>query len=76
MAEGGVNFTDCSICLETFKTPRILPCGHTLCTECLESLMTAEISQRSCPECRKAIPTQGIEEFPVNYALTSVRNVL
>ncbi|XP_075259190.1 uncharacterized protein LOC142351015 isoform X2 [Convolutriloba macropyga] len=71
MAEGGVNFTDCSICLETFKTPRILPCGHTLCTECLESLMTAEISQRSCPECRKAIPTQGIEEFPVNYALTS-----
>lgn len=28
----------CSICLEAFTHPRILPCCHTFCTKCLESI--------------------------------------
>ena len=30
----------CSVCLEEFKDPKILPCCHTYCSECLEKLVT------------------------------------
>ena len=34
----------CSICLETFKDPKIISCFHTFCCECLEK--HARVSQR------------------------------
>ncbi|XP_048207816.1 tripartite motif-containing protein 45 [Perognathus longimembris pacificus] len=30
--------THCPLCLGLFKTPRLLPCLHTVCTTCLEKL--------------------------------------
>ena len=30
----------CSICLEEFRDPKLLPCCHTFCTKCLEGLVT------------------------------------
>ena len=32
--------TMCSVCLEEFRDPKLLPCCHTFCTECLEGLVT------------------------------------
>ena len=47
----------CSICLETFKEPKIISCFHTFCCECLEK--HARVSQRHgkfrCPECQAEI---------------------
>lgn len=31
-------FTECAICLETLKDPRMLPCGHSMCLACAEGL--------------------------------------
>lgn len=28
----------CSVCLEVFKTPKMLPCLHSFCKECLEEV--------------------------------------
>ena len=30
----------CSVCLEEFREPKLLPCCHTFCTKCLEGLVT------------------------------------
>lgn len=45
----------CSICLEGFKRPVSLPCGHVFCTECLARTVQAVQPARnfhSCPTCR------------------------
>lgn len=65
--------TDCSICLEDFRLPRLLPCGHTFCTRCLQQLVGELQStnpvfkqQFCCPLCRKvlAVPAGGVQNFP------------
>ena len=45
----------CSLCLDTFKSPQALKCLHTLCKTCLESLSHSLIGGRAgynCPQCR------------------------
>ena len=30
---------ECTICLEQFKNPKMLPCQHTFCENCLQNLV-------------------------------------
>lgn len=45
MATGNANAAnlssvlECPVCMEKFTDPRILPCGHTFCRQCLERLV-------------------------------------
>jgi len=61
----------CSICLNTYKKPKCLPCLHTFCLECLQQFGKDNIpgAEMNCPMCRKAftIPAGGFEEFPTNF---------
>lgn len=52
----------CQICMETFESPRILPCQHTFCKECVTSLIQkycldsdgqTKRSSFPCPNCRR-----------------------
>ena len=50
----------CSICLETFKEPKALPCLHNFCQQCLQDhICNVKVSESSksnyfeCPLCRK-----------------------
>ena len=60
----------CPICLEQLKQPKILPCQHTYCLECLEEV--AKLNNPNtvhCPECRREfkIPHgSGVKGFPEN----------
>jgi len=59
--------SDCIICLESYndsnrKPHTLIPCGHTICGVCLESL--SRMSINNCPECRMLI-----ERTVVSYAL-------
>ena len=40
LAEGLNKELTCAICLELFKTPKMLPCLHTFCEECLKQIAT------------------------------------
>ena len=70
----------CPICLADFTDPRILPCLHTLCKECLEKHVSAsgKGDKFTCPSCRHEcqIPKAGLSAMPKNFFLNSFREVL
>lgn len=46
----------CSICCKTYRLPKVLPCLHTFCSECLETYIGKSINQNGqksfqCPLC-------------------------
>ncbi|NWS87121.1 TRI59 protein, partial [Toxostoma redivivum] len=71
----------CAICCDIFADPRVLPCSHTFCRPCLQSLLqpppagpSLSCPSLSCPSCRArlAVPAAGPEALPVNFALKAV----
>ena len=72
---------NCSICLETFKEPKIISCFHTFCCECLEK--HARVSQRHgkfrCPECQAELHLpegSRFEALPTSFFHNSLLNIL
>ena len=63
----------CSICLELYKDPRILPCLHTFCLECLKRLVVDEEDKSTitCAQCRKnhSVPDGGVVMFLQNITI-------
>ncbi len=48
---------ECSLCLDTFKQPKLLPCFHVFCkSPCLEKLVTKDGCSLTCPTCRHIVP--------------------
>ncbi|XP_003416231.3 tripartite motif-containing protein 59 [Loxodonta africana] len=80
------NFEDeltCPICYSIFEDPRVLPCSHTFCRNCLENVLQASGNfyiwrplriPLKCPSCRSIIEiaSTGIESLPVNFALKAI----
>ena len=83
MAAGGVDeeemnsfeIYDCSVCLESLvkKHPRLLQCGHTFCTPCLQKVK--KWNEVVCPKCRSRmrLPPGGVEALPKNTDLSKMR---
>lgn len=40
---------DCVICMETMTSPKVLPCGHKFCEDCIKN--SFEKCQPKCPSC-------------------------
>lgn len=47
----------CTLCLEWFKDPVILPCGHNYCKSCIEGIWVKMVVC-SCPECQAEFPNK------------------
>ncbi|XP_070550077.1 E3 ubiquitin-protein ligase TRIM56-like [Ptychodera flava] len=67
------DFLCCTICLEQFKSPKILPCLHTFCEQCLGTLVEKTGSQ-SCPECRQQyqLPLGGVPEIKDHFFMSNL----
>src|SRR6218665_2051875 len=69
------DITECPICMNAFTDPRILPCIHTFCSECLKLISEAEKKKPGdkmlCPLCRKEfmIPEDGMHGVQKNFLM-------
>jgi len=65
------DMTECSICTEVFTDPRVLPCIHTFCLECLLNCGKDRQprDRMPCPLCRKefTIPDDGLSGVQKNF---------
>ena len=66
---------ECSICCERFDEeklcPRLLSCGHSFCSSCLEKLFLEYAI--NCPTCRRVVSVPaGVTGLPKNFALLDV----
>ncbi|XP_044307672.1 zinc finger protein RFP-like [Varanus komodoensis] len=43
----------CSICLEYFRDPVSIPCGHSFCRTCITQCWKERNTNFSCPQCRE-----------------------
>ena len=60
----------CSVCLEMYTDPRVLPCLHVYCLHCIEGLVID--SNVTCPQCRAKHPVQHNQvNFPVDLLILS-----
>ncbi len=84
MAEesGGLETLDeeitCPICQEHFNDPKILPCCHYYCRDCIQLMADKAGPDRpfSCPECRKdtLLPEGGIDRFPAAFFVNRMKD--
>ena len=56
----------CSICSRRFRDPKVLPCLHCFCRDCIENLRIPRRDAFHCPECHKDvnIPDNDVEKLP------------
>ncbi len=68
-----LDIISCAICLDKFKHPRNLDCGHTFCTTCLHMIKIN--NEIVCPMCRKITKFDSnkmLIDLPVNNILISI----
>ncbi|KAK7020284.1 hypothetical protein VNI00_017736 [Paramarasmius palmivorus] len=70
LKEGLCEAIMCPICLEDMKDPKLLPCGHSFCEQCVTQWTNMK---KECPQCAQAVTA---DTLPVNYALRNVVDVL
>ena len=68
---------ECSICFEGYndqnKCPRMLSCGHSFCSSCLERLL--HVNSIDCPTCRHTVEVpSGVHDLLKNFALLDIVN--
>ncbi|CAI5671757.1 E3 ubiquitin-protein ligase TRIM39-like [Oreochromis aureus] len=59
----------CSICLDSFKSPVSIPCGHNFCLECIKHYW--DVAHKSeCPLCKESFRSRP--ELRINHALKDI----
>ncbi|XP_071824810.1 uncharacterized protein [Apostichopus japonicus] len=67
-------FFECSICLDLFKEPKLLPCLHRFCKPCLEPILEGQVGTFECPLCKDVcnIPNNRIDGFKTDFHMKSM----
>ncbi|XP_030063069.1 E3 ubiquitin-protein ligase TRIM32 [Microcaecilia unicolor] len=67
---------ECPICMEAFTEerlrPKLLHCGHTICRQCVEKLLTNSINGIRCPFCSKVTYTAKVIQLPDNLTVLKI----
>ncbi|XP_035698801.1 tripartite motif-containing protein 2-like [Branchiostoma floridae] len=66
-------FLTCPVCMLHFRDPRVLPCLHTFCKECLQE-WAAKQQPLECPTCRTrvSLPDQGVDRLRTNFYVNNL----
>ena len=75
VVEGNHEMFECQVCLEemTKKKPRLLPCGHSFCSSCLNEILRPEGFR--CPTCRFKVDETDINRIPVNFNILKMKEI-
>ena len=69
----------CAVCQEHYTDPKILPCLHYYCKQCILrlDLRTGKNKPFSCPECRKdtTLPEGGVEELKSAFFINRLKSM-
>ncbi len=69
----------CAVCQEHYTDPKILPCLHCYCEQCIHTLALRAGQGRPfpCPECRKntVLPEGGKEELKSAFILNRLKSM-
>ncbi|KAF0295904.1 Tripartite motif-containing protein 2 [Amphibalanus amphitrite] len=79
------SFLTCGTCLCTYNgaehTPKLMPCSHTVCLECLSRIVTSNTREPGtlrCPICRALItlPTGGVAALPPSFVVNQLLDLM
>ena len=69
----------CAICREWYTDPRVLPCCHYYCKECIYklALRTGLSKPFSCPECRvdTLLPQSTVKSLPIAFFVNRMKDL-
>ena len=69
-----VRMSDCPLCFEAFneteRCPRLLECGHTFCSACLQRVW--QQGSVSCPQDRRTFKVAAVDQLAKNWQLLQV----
>ena len=69
----------CPVCQEHFRDPKILPCLHYYCKECVRQLARRAGTNNPfpCPECRKetVLPQNDPDQLPTAFFVNRMKSV-
>lgn len=77
--EENVDTLRCKRCSEEYdcasRAPKVLPCGHTCCLQCIYQLHKSPKCNALCPQCKNMFSAtpRRIDKLPANLALLSVQ---
>ncbi|XP_052234841.1 tripartite motif-containing protein 2-like isoform X2 [Dreissena polymorpha] len=79
------SFLTCGTCLCVYDSgehhPKLLPCSHTVCKNCLERIVDTQIHDTGtfrCPICRETIgiPRGGVISFPPSFIVNQLLDLM
>ena len=69
----------CPVCQEHFRDPKILPCLHYYCNECVRQLALRARANRpfACPECRRetVLPQNDPNQLPTAFFVNRMKEL-
>ena len=69
----------CAICHEHYTEPKVLPCCHYYCKQCIHhlALRTGMDKPFPCPECRKdtTLPEASVDNLPTAFFVNRMKEV-
>jgi hypothetical protein len=71
------NLISCAICLEHFNDPRLLPCSHTYCLQCIRQMASVNNGLFECPlRDGTRIDQKCIDSLPLNRIVRDIVELL
>ena len=66
-------YLECGVCLDLLASPATVPCGHSFCLKCIQTLQRKSPYHAKCPLCRETLPRC---QYQVNGAMEQLLEAL